>query len=151
MGIKKHSLTDRIKYFILSSTGCWICCSHKPYPDGYARIFHSGKSILVHRLSYILRHGNIPDGAIIRHSCDNRMCINPDHLLCGTQRDNIQDRVDRHRSAIGSGHGRAKLDEHKVREIRKSTLSTYDLAKKYGVDHKAVHRARVGETWKHVA
>jgi hypothetical protein len=48
-----------------------------------------------HRFSYRLRFGRIPDGLILRHVCDTPPCVNPDHLLVGTDADNGQDRRER--------------------------------------------------------
>src|SRR5208282_6687894 len=48
-----------------------------------------------HRVSYLLSKGNIHDGYIICHTCDNRSCVNPDHLYIGTHADNARDRSQR--------------------------------------------------------
>lgn len=49
------------------------------------------RNILAHRLSYMLKCGNIPEDAFILHRCNNRLCINPDHLYVGTAQDNADD------------------------------------------------------------
>lgn len=75
----------------------WTRCLNS---DGYPRAGRKGDSnIKVHREVFFLVNGFYPD--VVRHSCDNRKCINPDHLLGGDNLDNIQDRVDRGRT---NGH-----------------------------------------------
>jgi hypothetical protein len=74
-----------------------------------------------HRVAYELWKGPIPEGYLIRHTCDNRKCVNPDHLIIGTNQDNANDRVERGRSRGGNlqgeNHGMAKINEDDVKEI----------------------------------
>jgi len=58
---------------------------------GYGTMRVNGKTVLSHRLSYSLFNGNIPEGLLVCHKCDNAGCINPDHLFVGTQTDNMTD------------------------------------------------------------
>jgi hypothetical protein len=55
-----------------------------------------------HRIAWEIENGPIPKaskyiGAVIRHKCDNRSCVNPKHLLLGTHKDNVQDQIERNR------------------------------------------------------
>ena len=59
--------------------------------DGYGQLTRSKKVHLAHRLSFELSKGPIPEGMHVCHSCDNRRCINPDHLWLGTNLDNLRD------------------------------------------------------------
>jgi len=71
-------------------TECW----HWMGPDngkGYGRITYEGRMQMVHRLSYRAFVGEIPEGMYVLHRCDNRACINPEHLWLGTYHDNMQD------------------------------------------------------------
>ena len=71
--------------------------------SGYGRIKWGGRLESAHRVAYELTFGPIPDdhagyhGTVIRHSCDNRLCCNPRHLLAGSQADNVRDMVERGR------------------------------------------------------
>jgi hypothetical protein len=70
-------------------------------PSGYGDIVFKTQTWKVHRLLWVLLHGPIPEWpkAVVIHSCDNRLCINPEHLSLGTQQDNIRDCVHKGRQA----------------------------------------------------
>lgn len=81
------------------------CVDHGKYTSlvtgGYAQRRYKGKHALMHRIAYCEHHGVAMDtivGKVVRHTCDNPRCINPEHLLLGTQLENIQDIVDRGRT-----------------------------------------------------
>jgi hypothetical protein len=103
-----------------------------------------------HRVAYRIGVGEIPEGVVIRHSCDNGACCNWTHLLPGTHADNVQDRVERYRSARGEANGRAKLVSPEVLHIRSSHLSASALAKHYGVSEDTIQDIRTRETWTHL-
>lgn len=103
-----------------------------------------------HRVAYRIAHGPIPAGLLIRHSCDNPACCNPEHLSLGTHADNVADRVERNRSAVGEGNGRAVLSESCVEHIRRSGFSVAVLANHYEVSHDTIRDVKEGRTWKHL-
>ena len=82
-------------------SGCWEWQSYICKRDGYGKIGFDGKIIGTHRISYILHHGSIPDGLFVLHKCDNRKCVNPEHLYVGTAKDNMNDKMDRDRHFNG--------------------------------------------------
>jgi hypothetical protein len=49
------------------------------------------KSMGAHRAAWIRNKGEIPDGMVVCHKCDNGLCVNIDHLFLGTMKDNMQD------------------------------------------------------------
>ena len=72
--------------------GLGQCWGWKGYiSSGYANVKVGKKTILAHRLSYILHKGEIPNGMVIMHRCDNKICTNPDHLELGTRSQNSKD------------------------------------------------------------
>lgn len=74
------------------------------------------KSRSTHRLAYEAWVGPIPEGMLIRHTCDTPLCINPDHLIPGTHRDNMQDRLERGRANMPSGDNHYETKRRKERE-----------------------------------
>lgn len=67
------------------------------YKSGYAQFWFEGKKQRGNRVVYRLTNGPIADGMVVRHYCDNKKCINPKHLLIGTQKDNMLDAKERKR------------------------------------------------------
>lgn len=65
---------------------------------GYGQMTIRGKVEYAHRVFYEAAHGPIPEGHVVRHTCDNPPCVNPNHLVSGTQLENMADMVARGRS-----------------------------------------------------
>ncbi len=86
----------------------------------------------LHRQVFFETYGYLPK--VVRHACDNRRCINPKHLLAGTQQENMQDRVIRKRSPLSQPTKR-KLTFQEAQEIRRQydrgSISMVALAKKF--------------------
>ena len=72
--------------------------------NGYGQFRYYNQIFFAHRVSYTITNGPIPEGKLILHKCDNRLCVNPSHLYCGTQADNINDRAIRSPNSQGSGN-----------------------------------------------
>lgn len=113
-------------------------------PAGYGLVTVSGKTVSAHRAIYSLCNGPIPSGACVMHTCDKPACVNPAHLVLGTQLDNMRDRMIKGRYARAA----VKLTFDQVKEIRASTESTASLAKKFDVRNYTVACIRKGITWK---
>ena len=120
---------------------------------GYG-VFHSGgRMYLAHRLSFVAHGGKLIEDWFVCHKCDNRPCVNPDHLFLGTRWDNLVDQMIKGRTVKGSKHHKAKLTESKVLEIRQrlnSGESQTDIANDFGVYKGTISRIHLGQSWLHV-
>lgn len=131
------------------NSGCWIWTGRVlAKAGGYGRLDVAGVDVRAHRLSYELFKGPIPDGLMVRHQCDNPPCVNPDHLVLGTQTDNMGDAVERLRMPRGSKHHNAKLTEAEVALIRNDKRSGRALARILGVSEQTISGIRNGHTWR---
>ena len=127
---------------------------------GYHKATLNGKTVLKHRLEYCKHNGvKLVDihGKYILHKCDNRGCINPEHLVLGTQQDNMQDMHDKGRAnhtnnVRGTKVNTAKLTDDDVRVIltNKPYRTTSQLAVAYGVSYHSMAMLQKGKTWKHI-
>jgi hypothetical protein len=71
----------------------WLASTNK---DGYGQFWVGNTFVGAHRYSWELtRKCEVPDGKMILHLCDNRICCNPNHLYCGDAKQNAKDRVER--------------------------------------------------------
>jgi hypothetical protein len=132
------------------ATGCHLWTG-VPNHKGYGRIGVNYKDYLVHRLSYELQVGSIPDGMVVCHKCDTPACINPAHFFLGTRSDNHADMVTKKRHQIGSQRYNAKLSEDDVHAILVMKGSNREVAEQFGVSHSLISRIRMGKCWRHVA
>lgn len=157
MSGKKLPLDNKLSAKSEKVGGCLIWTGTKS-KKGYGLIRIDGTWKLAHRVSYAFYVGEIADGKIIRHSCDTPACINPDHLLIGTQADNMTDMRSRGRSnyAKGADTGNAKITEAQVIEIRATYqrgirgFGVHVIAKRYGLSKPAVRAILERKSWKHV-
>ena len=140
--IRKVSTTPEEKLcdLLAYTTNTNGCCIWKGAvnSDGYAAMFNNVK---VHRLVYLLAKGYYGGlGTLIRHSCDNPLCINPEHLLLGTHQENMNDKFVRNRQP------RVVTKEivFKVRELLKENMKQKDIALQLGIDARRVSDISVG-------
>lgn len=125
--------------------------------QGYGTVLRPAVSrspMLTHRYAYLLTHGSLEAGAVIRHTCDNPPCVRPDHLLTGTQADNIADRQarGRHRPGrlLGEAHPAHKLTAATLADARADYLDGDPLdaiAARYGVSKTTIYNALRGKNW----
>lgn len=140
--------------------GCWLWMGAKLRRPGqtdddcYGYYQVNGKNWGAHRLAYTLERGPIPKGKFVLHTCDVKLCVNPEHLYVGTQRDNLLDIIERSPPRGGPGKKGRKLTPSNVREIRAALAEkrvTYrvceKLAEEYGVSPNTIRMIHTGQTW----
>lgn len=132
------------------ANGCWEWTASK-WKNGYGRMAVNRKIKRAHRVSYEIHRGDVPLGFSVLHRCDNRGCVNPEHLFLGSQADNMADMVAKGRQLRGAEITQAKLGERDVAAIRASVgIMGKDLAAQYGVSRGQISRIRGHQNWKDV-
>ena len=135
------------------------CIEFKGYKStaGYGRKRSDGKMRLAHRLAYC-KAKNIDikeiDGLVVMHTCDNPPCVNPEHLVLGTQKENMYDMIKkgRHKPSKGESSGTAKLTSDDVFKIREAVKfkSQREVAKMFGVGKTQVGNIVSRKRWAHL-
>lgn len=123
---------------------------NKSNGGGYPTVQIKGRTLKHHRLVYALTAGvPIADlkGKVVLHLCDNRRCVNPDHLALGSQLDNMQDMLSKNRQA-------SKLSPEDVVEIKRLLATTrmlkQSIALQFDISPAQVSRIASGKNWKQI-
>lgn len=154
-GRPKKPAIDRFSnlYEVDSTSQCWNWSGAKD-KDGYGFFRDENtKQVKAHRWSYKYHNGNLQNGMVICHSCDNPSCVNPQHLWQGTHQDNENDKDAKNRrkgAHIGTGNHCVVLTEKEVIEIWNSNDTKADLGRAYGVSESTIRKIHWGQTWKHL-
>lgn len=162
---RSGTVNERIKsrYEVDKDTGCWNWTGSL-FNGGYGRIsgwlvkpngVEKVREMLAHRASWIIHNGDIPKGegvhgTVVLHKCDNRACINPDHLMLGTQSDNVKDMIAKGRKVVGEYQRRKGIEhfnsaftnQEDIDLILNTQGSTKELAEKFGVSVSCIKRIR---------
>ena len=134
-------------------TPCWV------WKTGTSRRYPcmsvDGSPVHAHRFSWNLFRGDIPEGLYVCHRCDNKRCVNPEHLFLGTPSDNVQDAIAKGRSVVvhGERNGNHKLTCAEVIEMRKLRSEGElfkNIARQFGVSMMGAWDAICGKNWKHL-
>lgn len=131
---------------------CWIWKGSLNY-YGYGRMrIKEFEGVQAHRYSYELHKGKIKKGLCVCHTCDNRKCVNPEHLWLGTKYQNSMDMVSKGRTKKGKDHKNSKLSEEEVLQIRelKKTKGYKKIAKMFGVAPSCIQSITNRKTWRHI-
>lgn len=146
--------------FRKAPSGCWEWTARRS-AQGYAVVSLHGREVTIHRVACFFKNGPPPRGkGCACHTCDNRGCINPDHLYWGSRRDNAIDFVKRDGKSLdrlrdlgrrqrGENHPRARLTQDQVDEIRAMlpSFNNKQIAKAFGVSSCTIRLIRIGKTW----
>lgn len=147
---KKEAVLKFLLKIEKTSSGCWEWNKALNFPNGYGVFYVDKKNILAHRASWMLFRGEIGN-LFVCHKCDNKRCVNPEHLFLGTIFDNKLDEVSKGLHVKGERQGLSKLNNKKVLEIRADKKTTgQDLAKKYGVSGNTISQVKLRNIWRHV-
>ena len=144
-------LKERFFSYVKKTGYCWEWIGHKN--NGYGSIKTGGKECRAHRISYVLHFGPIsPPSLLVCHKCDNRSCVNPEHLFLGTHKDNSQDALKKGRikHRIGLDSPISVLTEKMVAEIKSlystGEISQIKIAKKFGISQQTVSNVITGHS-----
>lgn len=148
MEIHTYEAIDRSKLhakpiqYKITDKGCWECVSHSINVHGYVSVTINFVGYRLHRLVYELENGVIDEGNVIMHTCDNRACFNPSHLVQGTQYDNVMDMVNKSRGTP------SKISDREVWEIKYfltyTKYSQHEIASLYNVSQSLIARIKTG-------
>lgn len=159
-GYYRPPIEERFWKYVDKSGDCWTWTGSVA-GNGYGAIRCNGKQEGAHRVAWMLAHGDIPAGLVVRHSCDNPLCVRVDHLSLGTVAENSHDMVSRGRAPRvgpksprrGERNAAAVLTEADVRTIRQDHATGKDtkaLAQQFNVSAGTIRHIVTRLTWKHV-
>lgn len=157
--------------FDIAENGCWIWNATLIKMGRYfygaiagkidgVRYVKTGINMGAHRVSWILHYGAIPagegsHGTVVMHKCDNPLCVNPEHLMLGSQQDNVADMNAKKRGstvgfvvATGTKHRNSRLTAEQLQYVLTSERSAPDIAKEYGVSRHLISDVRCGKRYK---
>lgn len=132
------------------ATRCWLWQAGQSR-GGYGKVGFKGKTYYAHRLAWLWTKGEDISGALILHSCDVRLCVNPNHMRKGTQADNMRDKVLRGRQVRGEQLHSAKFTEQQVIHIKQRLADgeiQSNIAGEFSVHRSTISAINTGKHWK---
>lgn len=156
-------LKEKFLQKVEKTESCWLWIGNKRNKnrDSYGVMSFLGKKVDTHRIAYILFKGSIPDGMYVCHTCDVKLCVNPDHLWLGTQQQNMQDAKKKGRLVIPEGRrftdgnkplNRVQSEEQvKQMKIALKNMTIAQVAKQFKVKESFVKDLSSGRTYKNIA
>lgn len=135
------------KHVSRTEFGCWLWTGSKT-GNGYGKCQHNRRTLGAHVVSYMMFKGAVPEGLIVRHTCDVKHCVNPAHLVLGTYSDNLNDQ--RERGRIGR---LPNVSEETVNSIffkRLAGNSNNEIAEEFDLDRDYVRNLCAGVIQPHL-
>ena len=148
---EKPSVMERFedRYIPEPNSGCWLWFSNVNPSTGYGRFYiDENTKVLAHQFSFAHYKGRLPAGLIIRHTCDMKICVNPDHLIPGTYKQNTQDALERGQHPTGVRSPHAKLSEAEVLIVFTAQESISEIARRFSISRMQVQRIKEKKTWR---
>lgn len=130
----------------------WKACVTGSYGRFSIGTHKKQKHFPAHRISWVIKFGEIPRGFLVLHKCDYRLCVNPSHLFLGDTADNSKDMARKGRAVHGRLHHNAKINEQVALEIHRlivSDVPIMEIAEKFSIDRVSVDNIKFGKTWAH--
>ena len=123
--------------------------------NGYGKLKRNGTQLLAHRVSWTAHFGMIPKGLFVCHHCDNRACVNPNHLFVGTHADNMRDAAKKGRLPGCSDESRLKQmcqnnttlikqDVLMIKEMFANGIKQREIAVEFGITRRSVSKIVTG-------
>lgn len=155
---KASSLEEAFRHHLPGDIGGTECVEwpRSVGSAGYGKLCFKYRDYSAHRVSYQIHKGEIPDGMMVLHDpevCNNRKCVNPNHLRLGTPGENQRDRRIAGTDIRGERVAGAKLeagDVLEIRRLRKAGATEMELAKRYGVHRTSINFIINRKTWAHL-
>lgn len=150
-GDNSRPLKERFEEKFVKGEKCWVWMAHKNN-KGYGVIHVNGGNLLAHRVAYQHTIGEIPEGLMVMHICDNPACVNPSHLILGTQLENMRDMDKKGRRIKGDKASWSKLNSVQVAQIRKlyvqGGISMRALGKQFKISYTVINHIIRKKLWK---
>ncbi len=151
----REKLKNRLLKYSKKIGDCWEY-KKRINPNGYGLIKTRYGNKNASRAAWMAWKGEITKGLFVLHKCDNRLCINPDHLFLGTHQDNMNDMMQKNRQNKRPGekhHTSIFMDEDivEIRRLWDSGENTQaSIARKYNAGIATIHNIVKRKTWKHI-
>ena len=143
---------NRIELFwsrVLKTETCWIFKGNKD-KDGYGVFWFENKAMRAHRFAYLISKGD-PGKKLVCHSCDRPECVNPDHLWCGTAKDNFYDCISKGRAPKTRSRGpHLRLTSEQVIKIMSMPENVADISRQLKIPYGTVYDVVNGISWKYI-
>ena len=144
---RNKSHTEQSFWDMVDKSGkCWVWNGYR-HSQGYGRVKFNGNTWLAHRLAYFLFYKDLPRKLDVMHKCDNPPCVNPNHLILGTHKDNMVDAGKKGRMA-----GPRKFTMPAIQSIRAANkvlgVGPKDLGKIFNINRSTMSRILTNKSYR---